>query len=282
LLENVILALEQLDLEPSYEVASPSGEEWPIVVVRWESAKRPRPDPTLYRMIPIRQTSRLPYSRDRIPDEDLDALRSATGPPCALAILTDPREINEIGRLVSEATLEQLADRATAEELYSWLRFSRRDRRWWRDGLNADCMGWSHLEAMALRMLLAPSILRRFGRWGLFRMLASDVEKNAPPAAALALLTVQEEGVGHRIEAGRHLQQIWLTAASRGLSTHPISAAVDIERTRHQVLDRFGLGHSTLHVNLFRIGRSPTSFRSARLPADEILEDYPASRYSGQ
>jgi nitroreductase len=271
LLENVVLTLEQQGLEPSYEVTESLLAKGPTLTLGWKPTSRPPPDPTLYRMIPIRQTSRLPYSLESLSLEDLDALQASV-PGSRLVILTDRGAIDDIRRLVAEATGEQLADDPTARELYDWLRFSRADRRWWRDGLNAECMGWKGLESFALRALLAPGVLRRFGPWGLYRMLAADIEKNAPATPAVGLLTVETDGVAPRIEAGRHLQRTWLLAASRGLSTHPISAAVDIRRTRLRVLERFGLPPDTLHVNLFRIGKSATTpARSPRLPSDEIL-----------
>jgi nitroreductase len=271
LLENLVLTLEQLDFEPVYEVVDSLTAGNPVLTLRWNPVRTPRPDPTLYRMIPVRQTSRLPYQSEPITTEDLEEIRQAVATPCSLAILTDPDEVETIRRLVCDATIEQLKDTRASDELYTWLRFSKRENRWYRDGLNAECMGWNRLEALALRWMLAPGILRTFGPWGLFRLLGSDVDKNAPPTPAIGLLTVEKDDIAGRIEAGRQLQRVWLTAASKGLATHPISAAVDVSRTRLMVFQRFGLPPDSLHVNLFRIGRSLPPARSHRLPVDEIL-----------
>jgi hypothetical protein len=271
LLENVILTLYQLDRDPSYTVADRVEPETPIVTVHWRPASGPRPDPTLYRMIPVRQTSRLPYDARPIAAEDLDALRSVVGVPCALTVLTGADEIAEIRRLVAEATAAQFRDPAVTEELYGWMRFTRRDQRWFRDGLNADCLGLRRWEAEVLRFLLAPRVLRLFGRWGLIRLLTAPIDQHAPPAPAIALLTVEGDAVARRIEAGRCLQRIWLTAAARGLSAHPISAAVDRDETRPRVLERFQVAPGSHHVNLFRLGVSRTAGRSPRLPVDELI-----------
>jgi hypothetical protein len=273
LVENVLLTLYQLDRKPSYTAADRVELDRPVVTVHWEPSAESRPDPTLYRMIPIRQTSRLPYDANPIADGDLEALQSVVAAPCALKVLIGRDEIAEIRGLVAKATAAQFRDSAVSEELYRWMRFTRRDRRWYRDGLNADCLGLRWWEARALRYLLAPRVLQLLGRWGLIRLLTSDIDQHAPPAPAIGLLTMEGEGVARRIEAGRCLQRIWLAAASRGLSAHPISAAVDLDETRPRVLERFRVELGYQHVNLFRLGISRTPARSPRLPVDELIRD---------
>jgi hypothetical protein len=279
MLENLLITLAHLGCAAEYEVMGPVAPEAPVLRIRWRPAGRSpsvrdrNGDPAaLYRMIPIRRTSRLRYDAAPIAPEILAALRAAVRPPGALYVLTEARAIAEVRALVAAATAEQLADAPVARELYGWLRFSPRDRRWYRDGLNAACMGWRSWEAAAIRLLLAPSVLPFLSRWGLHRALCADVDQQAPPAPAICLLTVEEESVAARIEAGRILQRLWLTAALHGLVTHPLSAAVDVTSTRPRVLERFGVPAGQSHVNLFRLGRSAPPARSSRLPADEILD----------
>ena len=270
-LENLLLTLAQHDQAARYDVAEPAEPGRPVVTLRWQPTGAARPDPTLYRMIPIRRTSRLPYRRDPVPAEALAAMRAAAA-PCRLHAIDDPQRIGALRRLVVEATIAQLADERVGRELFAWLRFSRRDSRWYRDGLNAACMGWSGVEAAIARRLLAPGALRALSRLGLHRALAADVNQQAPPAPAIGLLTTSAGGVAPRVEAGRALQRAWLTAAANGLVTHPLSAAVDVEATRPRALTLFGIAPEERPVNLFRLGFSPPPARSARLPVDELLE----------
>jgi nitroreductase len=270
-LENLVLTLAQHDHAARYAIAERVEADRPVVSLRWQAAGDARPDPTLYRMIPIRRTSRLPYRRDPVPAEALAVMRAAAA-PCRLHTIDDPPRIDALRRLVVEATIAQLADERIARELFAWLRFSRRDARWYRDGLNAACMGWSGVEAAVARRLLAPGAMRGLSRLGLHKALASDVNQQAPPAPAIGLLTTSIEGVAPRVEAGRALQRVWLTAATNGLVTHPLSAAVDVEATRPRALALFGIAPDQRPVNLFRLGFSPPPARSARLPVDELLE----------
>lgn len=272
LLENVLITLAHLGYAAEYQVSDRADSGAPTLSVRWNPSSDASPDPALYRMMPIRRTSRLPYAQEPIPPEVLLAIRAVVKPPYFLHVLTDPVAIERVRKLTTEATVEQLAIPAATNELYQWMRFSPRDRRWYRDGLNAACMGWKPWEAVVAKIALSPKILNLLVRLGLHRIFCADVDKQAPPAPALCLLSVEGEGTAFRIEAGRCLQRVWLTAATRGLVTHPLSAAVDITSTRPRVLGIFGVPPGQHHVNLFRLGRSSSPARSPRLPSDEILD----------
>jgi nitroreductase len=265
MLENVMLTLAQRGLTGGYISESKQ------ITVRWQRSPNPPPDPTLYRMIPVRRTSRLPFLPAPVSAEALAALRAVVKPPCALYVLTDTAAIDAVRKLVALAAAEQMRDRPIVRELYHWLRFSRRDPRWHRDGLTAACMGWGRFSAGLLRVMLAPWMVRCLTACRLHRLFYGGVGSQAPSAPALCLLTVDGEGAHVRIEAGRTLQRLWLTAAAHGLTTHPLSAGVDFASTRPQVFAHFGVPAGQNHVNLFRIGQSPPSARAPRLPADELL-----------
>ena len=134
MLENVLLTLAQLGYTPSYRVAEHMDFDSPMALVWWRKSKEAPPDPALYRMIPIRRTSRLRYVPEPIELAALDALRAAVGPQCTLHFLTNAEAINEVRALVAEATAE-LPEKHTAMELREWVRSSH-DRRWYRDGLD--------------------------------------------------------------------------------------------------------------------------------------------------
>jgi nitroreductase len=272
LLENILLTLEQQGYRGEYTVSTQFEQESPVITVRWHASRQDSPDPTLFRMIPIRRTSRVPYTVEPIPPATLEALRAVVRKPCTLHFLTEPDRIQQVRKLVAAAAAEQLKDRSITRELYRWLRFSPRDPRWYCDGLNAACMGWKSWEAYAARLLLAPRVVRLLAWCKLHRVVLANVDQQAPVAPALCLLTLDSEGIPTRIEAGRILQRVWLTAAAQGLVTHPISAAVDVSRTRPQVLELFRRSPDQFHVNLFRLGYSPAVARSPRLPADKILK----------
>lgn len=272
-LENMLLTLTRLGMEASYEIGDVWSSKHAVIVLRWKQRdSAPTADELeLERAIPLRSTSRLAYDQDSLDEKLLSRLAAITEPPCELHVLTDRAAIDRVRQLTARADAMQLGNSAVATELYEWLRFSRRDSRWFRDGLNADCMGWKRWEAWFARLLTHPVVLSAGRYLGLPKLLCANVNQQAPPTPALCLLTVRSNNLQNRIEAGRILQRVWLTAAKDHYFTHPLSSAIETAGLREQILDQFGLPHGTTHVNLFRLGRSRQPARSARLPADELL-----------
>ena len=274
LLENLLLTLRQLGYEGEYNVADHWDLSRPAVVLRWRSRPGFKPAPTLYRMIPIRRTSRLEYSQEPILPRVLEEIRAAAVCPAKLYVLTDAAAIDEIRSLAARSGAEALRNQNYAGELYRWMRFSRKDSGWHRDGLKAECMGWNRIESALAKKLMAPTIVSRLVKFWWSKWMYTDTEQQAPFAPALGLLGTHDSSFAGHVEAGRNLQRVWLRAAALGLVTHPLSAAVDDHGTRPRVLQIFGVPAGEIHVNLFRLGKSPKTARSARLPADELVEPY--------
>lgn len=273
-LEHLLLTLRQLGFEGEYEVADHWTLDQPAVQLRWRARPGLRPDATLYRMIPIRRTSRQAYSQEPIAPRTLSEIRAAALCPSKLYLLTDPAAIDEIRSLAARSWAQALRNRNYAAELYRWMRFSRRDSSWYRDGLSAECMGWSAFQAAFVRQFVRPAFAAILSKSRWTRWLYTNTDQQTPFAPALCLLTTADCSFAGHLNGGRNLQRVWLTAAAHGLVTHPLSAAVDDPSSRVRVFELFGVGPGEIHINLFRLGKSPNTARSARLPADEILEAY--------
>jgi hypothetical protein len=265
LLENVLLTLEQHGQKGDYQV----HEEG--LTITWRLAAEPPAHARLFAMIAVRQTSRLPYRPDPVPPPAIQMMHAVVKAPCALYTLEQPHAIAEVRRLTAQATAIALKNQELVRELYSWLRFSPSDPRWRRDGLNADCMGWTKQRATAARLLLSPTMVRVLGWFGLRKALLGREQENAPPAPLLCLLTTAEVGTSAAVEAGRNLERVWLAAASHGLVSHPLSRVLDRPATCEKVLQSFGVPRKEHAVNLFRLGFSPKAPRSPRLPTTEIF-----------
>ena len=274
LLENLLLTLRQVGFEGDYDIAEHWDLNEPVVRLRWRSRPGLKPDATLSRMIPIRRTSRLPYSPEVILPRTLAEIRAAAACPSKLYVLTDPVAIAEIRSLAAKTGAQALQNRNYATELYRWLRFSRRDSSWYRDGLNAECMGWNAIEARLVGLFLRPTVatVLATSRWT--RWLYTNIDEQAPFAPTLCLLTTEDPSVAGHVNAGRNLQRVWLTATAHGLATHPLSAAVDDPGARGRVFELFGVAPGEVPINLFRLGKSERTARSSRLPTDELLEAY--------
>ena len=101
-----------------------------------------------------RRSFRGPFRRARrMRSARLDACISAhaeTAAPIAEGLR------DRIARWYDAAAADGLRDEGIARELYQWMRFSRKDPRWSRDGLAADCLMLNGLEAWGASWLMRP------------------------------------------------------------------------------------------------------------------------------
>jgi hypothetical protein len=197
-----------------------------------------------------RRTSRLAYAPGRI--EDLTAAR---------AQLRDGERLHELSarsvvELFSRADRHVYKTPPVVEELRAWLRLDPADPRYVEDGLNAECLDLSRLEARALSVALRPRVLplvRRALTAASSRVLARD--------HSILVLEGPRDDVR---ESGRSLLRLWLALDRDGYRTHPLSQLIDSDETLATLADRLGVPSERL-LAVFRAGRSPEPARSHRL-----------------
>lgn len=175
-----------------------------------------------------------------------------------------------LARWYDAAAVEALRDPAFVSELRRWIRYSRRDPHWARDGLAANCMALSRIESMVASAALRPRVVRVLHALGLARVLVSEASK-VRSAAAIVLLHAPAERADFDI--GREWYRFWLGLAAAGIAAVPMSALKDSSHHAQRVLDgSFGVPRGHRLVNCMRLGEAPRQMpRSARLPASELL-----------
>lgn len=129
-----------------------------------------------------------------------------------------------------------VADRWTlqgpaAAELRTWLRLRRSHPRWALDGLSAEAMGLSRLEATGLRAALTAPARTLLARTGAMRLLAAQATAR-PLGTVVALVSEHELDPNGVAAAGTELLRTWLAAQRHGWSAHPISALLDCPDSR--------------------------------------------------
>ena len=105
------------------------------------------------------------------------ALDACIGSHADAAVPIDESLRKDVAGWYDEAAAEGLRNDEVARELYRFMRFTRRDKRWALDGLAADCMQLSRLEAIGASLLMRPKMLALLGRLGLLGMLVSEKPK---------------------------------------------------------------------------------------------------------
>lgn len=184
-------------------------------------------------------------------------------------LVNEPGRIAEIAALADRAALHFLRDEAHRAELLHWLRLSRAHPSYRRDGLTADAMAMSPIEAWGAGLVLGP-LFRPLDRIGLAAPLVSDRAKTAS-AAAIALF---HRPVGEDpLLSGRAFYRAWLAMESCGLRGCPVSVLVDWDVSREALVQNMRVPPGRQLVNVFRIGRpaGTPSLARARLPVDELI-----------
>jgi hypothetical protein len=185
-------------------------------------------------------------------------------------ILTDDATIAEIAVLHDAATWKFESRLEYHAELWSWLRLSRRDPRYHRDGLTADCLALSALERFAAARLLRPDRFVWLGRIGVGRHLVSEATQ---VKSASALLFYTPRRADSAFDVGRRFYRLWLEVTAAGFHLAPMSASADDRGARTAIERRIGLAHDRRLANVLRIGRARAEnvAESPRLPVDELM-----------
>lgn len=181
---------------------------------------------------------------------------------CLLAV-----EVPGLAADYDASALEGLRTPGFAAELYTWMRFSPSDPRAARDGLSADCMGLSRLEAAAAAVALRPAVLAVLIRLGLGHTMVSEAAK---VRSATRIVLVHADARAPAFDAGRAWYRAWLALTAAGAAGVPMSALSDSPAHAAALARLLPPGRRL--INVMRLGPRPGEVpRSARLPAEELL-----------
>jgi hypothetical protein len=208
-----------------------------------------------------RRTSRLPYVPGRVGEDDLAAARAELAPGERLHEL----EAHEIAPLFTAADRHLFDTPPVVRELRSWLRLSKRDPNYERDGLSYECLALSRLEAALFGLALRPRLFRVVRALRLHRTFTSSAASVLDVDGSVLVLDAPDGPLSDLLSRGRSLLRIWLALSARGLYTHPLSQVIDYPATERELANRLSLGAERRIVSVFRAGRSDVPARSHRL-----------------
>lgn len=185
-----------------------------------------------------------------------------------LLLVRDMAAVTEVARLADEAGFHYLCDDAHRAELLHWMRLSRADPAYQRDGLSAEAMAMPGVVAFGTRLVLGP-LFPLLHRLGLAAALASERVKFTNSAVALFHRPEGEDP----LVTGRAFYRAWLAMAAQGLAACPISVLADWPASNRQLVERYCVPMGRRLVNVFRLGLAtgaPSTAR-ARLPVAELI-----------
>lgn len=254
-LEGTLLALaaegwagevEQTDGALAAVRAAPGASTMPMPEVEsrstWRGSFVPLPDPA---------------ALDRLEAERTD-----------LVLVRGGAAIARIAALGDDASMHFLRDARHRRELREWMRLTRGHPDWAHDGLNAEAMALSPLEARAAGLVLG-ALFTPLDRIGLARPLLSERAKTTSASAiALFLRPIGECA----IETGRAFYRAWLAMERHGVAACPLSVLADWEESNRLLVAEHRLPPDKALIGAFRIGQrpQPPQVRARRKPQQLI------------
>lgn len=227
----------------------PDPEEHPLLMAAVRTADgRPArgEDRELYELIPVRRTSREPFSDRPVPPSVLGDLRIAASREGASLVPLDAEGVAEMLDHVALAEDELSRDHDYQAELAAWTMPGARF-----DGVPAYAHG--------PRPARDPAPVRDFGRH------ERDARFEEHPQ--LVVLTTQGDRPIDWLRAGQALQRVLLTATRHGLSASFLNQPLDLRDMRRRRDPHHRRGHAQM---IIRLGYGPQVPGSPRRPANEL------------
>ena len=253
--------------------------------------------------IPYRTTSRIRGERTALASADQEQLsRLAAERGAKILWVTDPGKLTEAGLMLGKLNRIGYLNAESHAGIMKMLRWTAQDAEATGDGIPVDTMELSTMERTGLHMVTSHQVLKYMNNLGMGRALENMPVAWTRSASALCLLILAREPcAGTFFEAGRILEQLWLTATVRGLAFQLLGVSSYFDRLRHgggegfsaaelQVLEQarsqyaalFDIPDGVCETVLFRIARPNAAVgRAPRRRVDDLMADVAEYEHAG-
>lgn len=254
--ENLVHAARNFGLESNVSYDK-SGDR-----INLEFEKSKPVSTKLFKVIPLRQSTRSEYDGEPLSSEELRLLETAAGDENVNVILfTDSNKIENILEYVIQGNTSQVNDPEFVEELKEWIRFSESEALKKLDGLYSKTTG-------------NPSVPRWLGElmFRFFFTAGNENEKYAKQVRSSSgiAIFVSVDNKKNWINAGRAYERFALQAAALGLKTAFINQPVEVATLRSQFATWLGIGARRPDL-IIRFGRGPDMPRTLRRPVESVI-----------
>ncbi len=245
------------------DIAGLPGPVRPVAAFRLVDGAKPDP---LHAVMARRYSHRGGFAK--VTAEDRMAAAALTCDD--IAVINDPKALKRVGAIYDAASLHFFRDPAFRGELVSWMRPSPRHPRWAFDGLNAEAMALSPVEATAASMVLGPKMFPVLDGIGLAGALTAE---SAKVTGATAVLVLNRPADEDGLDTGRAFHRAWLRFTAAGFHGAVMAALADDDASREELARTTGLPAGRRIVTTFRIGRTDGGLqpRRARLDPDDLI-----------
>ncbi|MBP1672643.1 MAG: UBA/THIF-type binding protein [Bacteroidetes bacterium] len=173
--------------------------------------------------IPIRSTNRAPYDiRTKLSNTQIFLLQKSTASfPVSCQYIFDKPQFEEIALLDAQSSYIRLEYQPFHDELFDILRFSRSENEKYRYGLTFESLEVPDFAVFFAKFLKFRLFNDLVSKLGFGKLVAYSLSRKLTKSSCLCLISVTERDCKSYIEAGRGLEQLWLTCTKMGLSVQP-------------------------------------------------------------
>ncbi|AOP36315.1 hypothetical protein A0128_20040 [Leptospira tipperaryensis] len=260
-LENLLVASEQAGYIPEIEYFPEKEEKDCIRVILKKGISNK--NETLFRAIPLRQSTRNEYDGKSLSSSEFKKLESTPkSKTIHNLVFTDKKQIEPLIEYIKEGDQIQISDPAYYKELKDWIRFSESEAIAKGDGLATRCTG-------------NPSVPRWFGQFLMDAIVSGKSQGNADEklirsSSGMMIFTSEQNDREAWIEVGRAFEQWTLLATSLNIKSAFMNQPAEVPKLRAQLKEHLNLG--TAYPQLIaRFGYSQRMPNSPRRPLEQVL-----------
>lgn len=218
-IQNILVASTARGLEGSVHYVKTEQPDEPVSVISFSCGSSFN---HLSQYIAKRVTNRVPF--DTIPlDSSLTErlTESISSSEVGIHWTTSASDFENISKMDANSSYIRLEYKPLHDELFDILRFSRKENELMRYGLDFKSLEVPPFAVFMARQLQYWSINSLVSRLGIGKLVAKQLSMKLQKSGAICLLTTHQRNPVSYIEAGRAMEQLWLTATAEGLSVQP-------------------------------------------------------------
>jgi hypothetical protein len=194
--------------------------------------------------IGIRTTNRKNSSRKLLSEAQLQTiLNFCEGDQFMLKVLIENQELEELAKVIGGIDRMRLFHEQGLDDFIHELRWSDKEARETKDGIDIATLELSGPERAAMGLLKDPRTVRFFRKFLMGYGLTKISKNTITSSSAMFLLNGKDYAPGLFYEGGKILQRIWIWANMNGLSFQPVTASLFIF---HRVFKEKNHGFSLL------------------------------------
>ncbi|MEI8280225.1 MAG: Rv1355c family protein, partial [Bacteroidota bacterium] len=297
--ENLVLAAQKQSVEVTAQLFPLGKDECLIASFQFAnkplSLAEPHVNNDLVDHIYTRYTNRTLAPVKEVAAHVLNDLKKVTEslPGAKLSWLTDPTQINEVGKIIAACDrMRLLNEEGHFDFVHREMRWTPKDAEDTRDGIDTLTLGLNTPQLVALGIIKDYKVIDFINSIKGGKVFEAATGRSVSLSSALGLITMPSISPEQYILGGRSYERMWLAAEKHGLAMHPVISPLyffprllqgngdglsaenveELKILRERFKRIFNLQDGLAEVFLFKIAYADGPGRqSLRIPVEQVL-----------